>query len=186
MKEGVLSPETNQYFLSVSILTILLTPFIIQYSDNIATKIIHLLFGKKHKYALTKLTSENQDMSKMKNHLVIIGYGVNGTNLVRVATHAEIPYVIIESDIDVVKREKQNGKTIVFGDATDEHTLHMACVENARVVVIAISDSNATKHILSILTLWRFYNNCPYSCGRDYRGLRSMSQILIRIWHGSH
>ena len=149
VKHNILSFETNQYFLSVSIITMLLTPFVIQYSDNIATKIIKILYGKKHKYALKKLTSENKDLNKLKNHLVIIGYGVNGKNLVRVANHSEISYVIIESDADIVKREQKNGKSIVFGDATDEHTLHMACIENARVVVIAISDSRATKQVIS-------------------------------------
>lgn len=151
VKEGLLSFETNQYFLSVSIITLFLTPFVIQYADKITSKLLSLFFGKKEKKRVSKLTKDNKDISKNKDHLVIIGYGINGTNLVRVAEHANIPYVIIESDIDIVKREKKNGKSIIFGDATDEHTLHMACVENARVVVIAISDSKATKHIISCI-----------------------------------
>jgi len=149
IKEGLLSAETNQYFLSVSIITMFLTPFVIQYADKIASKLLYLFFGKKQKHALSKLTLDNKDMSKLKNHLVIIGYGINGTNLVRVANHADIPYVIIESDTDIVRREKKKGEPIVFGDATEEHTLNMACIENARIVVIAISNSKATKQIIS-------------------------------------
>ncbi len=149
VKEGLLSFETNQYFLSVSIVTMLLTPFVIQYADKIASKLLSLFFGKKEKRVTSKLDNDNKEISKLKNHLVIIGYGINGTNLARVAEHTNIPFVIIESDVDIVKREKQNNKPIIFGDATDEHTLYMACIENARVIVIAISDSKATKHIIS-------------------------------------
>lgn len=151
IKSGLISPETYQYFLSVSIITMFLTPFVIQYADKIATKLLYLFFGKKHKRALSKLAADNKDMSKLKNHLVIIGYGVNGTNLARVADHVSIPYVIIESEVDIVKREKQNGKPIIFGDATDEHTLNLVRLKNARIVVIAISDSKTTKQIISCI-----------------------------------
>jgi CPA2 family monovalent cation:H+ antiporter-2 len=151
VKEGLLSFETNQYFLSVSIITMFLTPIVIQKADKIASKLLYLFFRKKQKHTLSKLTAENKNMSKFKNHLVIIGYGINGINLARVASNADIPYVIIEADIDIVKREKQQGKSIIFGDATEDHTLHSACIENARVVVIAISDSNATKKIISCI-----------------------------------
>ncbi|MBN4058056.1 cation:proton antiporter [Olleya sp. AH-315-K02] len=149
VKYDILSFETNQYFLSVSIITMLLTPFVIQYADNIASMILKVLFGKKYKRSLSELGAESKDISKLKNHLVIIGYGINGVNLARVANHADIPYIIIESDVDIVKREKQNGKAIMLGDATDEFSLNRACIENARVVVIAISNSRATKQIIS-------------------------------------
>jgi len=149
VKEGLLSFETNQYFLSVSIVTMFLTPFVIQYADKFASKLLSLFSGKKEKHIRSKLEKSNQDISKLKNHLVIIGFGINGTNLARVADHTDIPYVIIESDVDIVRREKQNRKPIILGDASEEHTLYMACIENARVIVIAITDSKATKHIIS-------------------------------------
>ncbi len=153
VKANLLSFETNQYFLSVSIITMFLTPFVIQYADKIATKLLSLFFGKKQKHTLSKLAADNKEMSMLKNHLVIIGYGINGTNLVRVANHVDIPYVIIESDADIVRREKKKGEPIIFGDATEEHTLNMACIKNARVVVVAISDSKTTKHIISCIRI---------------------------------
>ena len=129
----------------------LLTPFVIQYSDTIATKILYLFNGKKENEILNKLSSDNKKSNNLQNHLVIIGYGINGQNLVRVANQSKIPYVIIESNVEIVQREKKNGKSIIFGDATDSHTLHMACIENARVIVIAISDSKATKQVISCI-----------------------------------
>ena len=150
ISNGLMSSETYQYFLSVSILTMFLTPFVIQYSDKVATRLL-LLFGKRQIITEDELGADNRDLSKLKNHLIIIGYGVNGINLARVADHANIPYVIIESEIDIVRREKQNGKPIIFGDASEEHTLNLVCLKNARIVVIAISDSITTKKIISCI-----------------------------------
>ena len=150
ISNGLMSSETYQYFLSVSIVTMFLTPFVIQYVDKVATRLL-LLFGKPQIITEDELGADNRDLSKLKNHLIIIGYGVNGINLARVADHASIPYVIIESEIDIVRREKQNGKPIIFGDASEEHTLNLVCLKNARIVVIAISDSNTTKKIISCI-----------------------------------
>ncbi len=149
LKDGLLSAETNQYFLSVSIVTMFLTPFVIQHAGKIADKLLMLFSNKKAKHNATKTITDTTDISKLKNHLVIIGYGVNGINLARVAEYAKIPYVIIEFDIDIVKKEKKKGRNIIFGDATDAHTLQMACVENARIIVVAVSNSNTTKQIIS-------------------------------------
>ncbi len=151
VQQGLLSFETNQYFLSISIITMFLTPFVIQYADKIAAMILNVLPGKRQKYSLSKIVADNKDIHRLKNHLVIIGYGVNGTNLAKASNNANIPYVIIESDADIVRQEKQNGKPIIFGDATEEHTLNMVCLKNARIVVIAISDSKATKHVISCI-----------------------------------
>ncbi len=153
IKYDLLSFETNQYFLSISIVSMFLTPIVIQYSDKITSLILRIFWGKKQMHSLSKLTADNKGMSKIENHLVIIGYGVNGTNLVRVAKHTNIPYVAIESDADIVRREKKNGINIIFGDATEEHILNMACIENARIVVIAVSDSKTTKHIISCIRI---------------------------------
>lgn len=150
ISNGLMSSETYQYFLSVSIVTMFLTPFVIQYADKVATKLL-LLFRQRQIITEDELGADNRDLSKLKNHLIIIGYGVNGINLARVADHANIPYVIIESEIDIVRREKQDGKPIIFGDASEEHTLNLVCLKNARIVVIAISDSITTKKIISCI-----------------------------------
>jgi len=149
VKEGLLSFETNQYFLSVSIITMFLTPFVINYSDKIASKIIRIFFGKKQVKDFDDLYENPADLNHLENHLIIIGYGINGANLVRVANHAKIPHIIIDSDVDIVRKEKEQGRNIILGDATEEHTLNGTHLKQARVVVIAVSDSKISKQIIS-------------------------------------
>ena len=144
---GLLTPLMNQYFLSVSIATMLLTPFVLIYSEKLAR-----MFIRSQKWsgrAVGAAPTEHSHLEGMENHLIIIGYGINGTNVARAARYASIPYVIIELNADTVKREKANGEPIVYGDAVHDHILEAVQLEKARVVVVAISDPQATKTIIS-------------------------------------
>lgn len=153
-KEGInfniLTEETNQYFLAVSILSMMLTPFVIIYADHIT----NFLLKSKPGYELNRqVLNENKTRGnngyKLANHLIIIGYGINGSNLVRAAMYSNIPYLVIELNAKTVKNERQKGIPIFFGDATNFHILEAANVVKARAVVIAISDPTATKIITS-------------------------------------
>ncbi|MDZ7738495.1 MAG: cation:proton antiporter [Bacteroidales bacterium] len=146
---GLLSTEANQYFLAVSIVSMLLTPFIIIFSENIAFGMMQL----KPLRFIDKMITVSKDKSsqavqeELKNHLVIIGYGINGRNLSKAAEFSKIPYLVIELNAEVVREERKKGVPIIFGDATQDHILHLARIESARVAVIAISDPAATKVI---------------------------------------
>lgn len=145
----LLTAETNQYFLSVSIVSMLLTPFVIIFSE----KIVNRFFGISKKLGIQSKTASNSVeetivTDNLENHLVIIGYGVNGSNLAKAATSSNIPFVVIELNAETVKREKAKGLPIIFGDATLDHILEIVHLENARAAVIAISDNQATKAIV--------------------------------------
>ena len=146
---NLLTAQTNQYFLSVSIVSMILTPFIIIFSERIANKFI----GVSKKIGLDPTTISNKNMSeisddKLENHLIIIGYGVNGSNLAKAATASNIPYVVIEMNAETVRQQKAKGLPVIFGDASQDHILEAVHLSEARAAVIAISDIQATKTII--------------------------------------
>jgi CPA2 family monovalent cation:H+ antiporter-2 len=146
---GLLSEETNQYFLSVSIISMLLTPFIILFSDRIWNRISRLKLTKSFTERLApKSVFIEAEEDTLFNHLIIIGYGINGSNLAKAAHYSKIPYVVLEINAETVRKEKQKGIPIYFGDATQEHILESVNLSAARGVVIAISDPQATKSII--------------------------------------
>ncbi len=149
MEYNLLNTETNQYFLSVSIVSMLLTPFVIIYSENIANAWMGLYkkSGLKGSNIFNNKKPETQH-NELENHLVIIGYGLNGSNLAKAAAASSIPFVVIEMNAETVKQEKKKGLPIIFGDAIQEHILETVHLSKARAVVIAISDSQATKTIV--------------------------------------
>lgn len=145
----LLNEETNQYFLSVSIVSMIATPFVILFSEKITRRFLG--FSKRlgidrNFIAENSRTVHNEP--EMENHLVIIGYGVNGSNLVRAAVSANIPYVVVDTNADIVQSERAKGMPILFGDATQDHILETVHLSNAKAAVVAISDNNATKAII--------------------------------------
>ena len=146
---NLLTAETNQYFLSVSIVSMILTPLVIIFSEKIVYKFIGVSkkLGVEGKSVSKEEKAEIMDQ-ELENHLVIIGYGVNGSNLAKAAASSDIPFIIIEMNAETVKREKEKGLPIIFGDATQDHILETVHLSKARAVVVAISDDFATKSII--------------------------------------
>ena len=147
----LLSEATYQYFLSVSILSMAITPFVIQNSERItktftASRALRTQpIPKSKSNGLATVPSEDH----YKDHTIIIGFGVNGQNVARAAKFANIPYVIIEMNADTVQREKARGEPILFGDATNHFILEHVKVFSARVAVVAISDPVATRAVIT-------------------------------------
>lgn len=153
ISEGLLSPANYQYFLAVSIISMGATPFIITWSPGITNFILKLPLSQKVKHRLDsfqKVKAESHRFPEtMEDHLVIIGYGINGKNVAKAARGAEIPYIVVEQDHEALVDAQNNGETVVFGDASHETILNHVHAYSARVVVIAISDPDATRVIVA-------------------------------------
>jgi len=144
---GLLSPELYQGFLAASILTMMLTPFLISVAPQVAAWSCKMPLPERLRSGRYPWTIDLENDLEQDNHLVIIGYGLNGRNLSRAAQYAGIPYVILEINAETVRLEQEKGQPIYFGDATHETVLRHVNIERARVVVIAISDSAALRRI---------------------------------------
>jgi CPA2 family monovalent cation:H+ antiporter-2 len=158
MRNNLLSENVYQSFLAISVLTMGLTPFLAAWSPSIADWLIRaglpsnirrrlILFQNKKKLPT------DANIGDLKDHLIIIGFGINGHNLARTAKQAGIPFVAVELDPDIFNQARREGYPIVFGDAADDLILQTVHAYEARVVVVAISDPQATKHIISHLRL---------------------------------
>lgn len=156
IRNNLLTPVVYQNFLAISILTMGLTPFLANYADRIADWLIRAgLPWKVRKrliiYQNRKRKFEKAVTSGLHDHLIIIGFGTNGHNVARTARQAKISYITVELDPDVFQEAREQGYPVVFGDAADELILNHVHAYSARVVVIAISDPEATKKIITML-----------------------------------
>ncbi|RIJ41570.1 cation:proton antiporter domain-containing protein [Pontibacter oryzae] len=147
---GLLSQETYQYFLSVSLLTMAVTPFVIGYYRQLAEKIAAPFASSQEPMPFNHHPEElHGDLPDLNDHIIIIGFGINGRNVAKAARHAKIPYVIVELNAVTVKYERKQGEPIVYGDAVHPMILAHINIHKARVVVIAISDPEATKRTIA-------------------------------------
>jgi CPA2 family monovalent cation:H+ antiporter-2 len=144
---NIMSNETYQLFLSVSLLTMACTPFMI----SSAPRIVDTLSEKKalkRQFTTTKDEEKPDTSSLLSDHIIIAGYGLNGQNVARTAKLSGIPYTIIEMNAETVKTEKEKGEPIFFGDATEEEVLKHADIQSARIILVVISDPIAIGRIV--------------------------------------
>jgi K+:H+ antiporter len=148
LKHGLLSPEAYQMFLAASIATMGLTPICMKISSPVANYVIGIL---PHSWTRgRKVFAGSERKVALSDHVIIVGYGVNGKNLAKVLKHLKIPHVVIETNPFTVRAEKKKGEHIIFGDATKTEVLGHANIEKARIMVVAISDAAASRHIAAL------------------------------------
>jgi CPA2 family monovalent cation:H+ antiporter-2 len=141
-ENGLLSGSPYQIFLAVSVCSMIITPFLMQLSPHLARRVeavqrVRRWFpGRTTAHALE---TEGRHL-RIKDHVIIVGYGLNGRNLARVLGETEVPYIALDLDGDTVRREAQHGLPLYYGDATNPNVLRHVKIEDARVLVVAISD----------------------------------------------
>ncbi len=146
---GLITTTTNQYFLSATILTMMVTPVIIYIAPKLAEWMIHLPLPQLLHSGLFPIPIPQKQ--KKHDHLIIIGFGVNGRNVTRAAKAFGIPYIIIELNPETVRTEQANQESIFYGDATQEAVLLHADIDTATVIAITVNDPIAairiTEHV---------------------------------------
>lgn len=149
LKVGLFNEEFFQYFLAISILSMILTPTLIGTASPLARFLLGLPVLRKLRrdYKITKQDST----AALQNHIVIIGFGINGRNISAVAKKIDIPYVVIEMNPETVVAEKKKGEKIFFGDGCQTEVLKHANIENARVVVVTIPDAASVRRITQMV-----------------------------------
>ncbi|MEK6691371.1 MAG: monovalent cation:proton antiporter-2 (CPA2) family protein [Nitrospirota bacterium] len=146
---SIITEEFYQIFLSSSVLTMMITPFVLNVAPSISGWITsrHLL----KRVSRLKMISEREGFPrKRQDHVIIIGFGLNGRNLARVLKEADVHYVVLEMNSDTVKEMRKKGEPIYYGDGTSKEILHKLGIEKARLLVIAISDPASARRIVAI------------------------------------
>jgi CPA2 family monovalent cation:H+ antiporter-2 len=143
---GLLEPTFYQFFLNVSVLTMGITPFIIVVAPTFADTLLKLPIPVRLRAGFSTAYKMKR-RHRLKDHLIIVGFGVNGRNIARAAKLAGVPYVIIEMNPQTVKTEREKGEPIYYGDASQTAVLEQADIKEARVLVVVISDLIATRRM---------------------------------------
>ena len=133
----IISENFYQLFLSASVISMLFTPLVILLGDKLGSR--------------QRLMQKISETLPLKGRNVIIaGFGINGINLSRIFKALNISYRIIDMNPATVKKYKEAGEPIVFGDITQLDNLKIIGIEEAALLVIAISDAEATKKAIGI------------------------------------
>ena len=158
----LLALDEYNLFLSLSVFTMIITPFLIQWSPKLARRTEAL--QRLNRWLPTQISPQSESHKfKLRDHVIIVGYGLNGRNLSRVLREVEIPYIVLDIRADLVQSADKIGEPILYGDATNPTVLKQAHIEKARVLVVAASDPFGARRIV-----------------KQARGLNENLHIMVR------
>ncbi|MCW1334585.1 cation:proton antiporter [Campylobacter jejuni] len=142
--KNMLDIKTSQILIVVSILTMIITPFIL----NNIRKITNVV----EDIALNTNAVQNIDSNiKLKNHLVVFGYGRLGQEVVQKIKNTGVPYLVLESDLNLVELGVSRGENVVFANAAQEETLKIANIEECAVAIITVTNEAKLEILCQVL-----------------------------------
>ncbi len=145
---GLISGNGYQVFLASAIITMVLTPFMINGSGKFSEFVERL--PMQHVLKFGRLQDDVFKKDEFKNHVIVVGFGLNGRNVSSVLSASSIPFAVLEMNPETVSSEKKRGIPIFYGDASKEAVLTHVNITAARCIVVAISDATATRRIVEL------------------------------------
>ena len=144
LRYGLMDRFTFQAFLSVSLITMALTPFLISLSPRISERIIQADIHPRIKNGRRYLKPE----VNLEDHLIIVGMGITGRRLAEISEEHGIPYIGLDVNPETVRRARDEGLNVYYGDGTHVGVLRHFNVPEAAVMVVAIADYRSTVHAI--------------------------------------
>jgi len=147
MSTGSIDADLYAMILSVTLITMFMTPFVSR-----ATAPIYGFIGKHRQQ--DPVQTINIERDELRDHVVIAGAGHMGLAVAGVLTQLKLPYVAIELDQNRVESCRSRGVPSIYGDASHPLILEAAGLDRACVLLITTHAPTVTRaiaqHVLQV------------------------------------
>jgi CPA2 family monovalent cation:H+ antiporter-2 len=149
---GLVPPGYEQPFIGVAVLSMALTPLLGLFAQRLVGRAERVAWLARYLDRGRARKGERKDHAEegLTDHVIIVGYGLNGRNVARVLRQIGVPYHVLELNPHTVRIVRNEGDRIQYGDATQEGVLRFAGAETARALVVTIADPSATRQIVAV------------------------------------
>ncbi len=136
----VLPLEQASFVLAIAVLSMFISPLLIRFVDPIAERILALWPDTAREEEEPEPLVEHSD-----GHVIVGGFGRVGQTLARLLERNDIAYTAIENNADVVRRQRQLGANVVFGDCSDPRILAQCHIASARLAILTFTSAAYAK-----------------------------------------
>ncbi len=128
------------------------TAFYIIFNLSIFTYFLSVMSRYIFEGKLKQILSRYQTglkVSKMKNHVIVCGFGRNGSRAVSELKSSKEEFVIIEQSADLVAQSLENypDYNFIIGDASEEDVLTSAGIEFAKAIISAMPEDSTNVYL---------------------------------------
>ena len=144
---SVIDDVRMQIALATLILSMLVSPFIIEYSERMVRRLSAAEWMNR---AMTLHNIAVQSMGA-EQHVIICGYGRSGQNLAWFLEREGVGFIALDLDPQRVREAAAAGESVVFGDAARREVLIAAGLLRANALVVSYADTTSALRILSLV-----------------------------------
>ncbi|MCO5142287.1 MAG: cation:proton antiporter [Oligoflexia bacterium] len=151
-KNEILSEDSYQQLLGISILSIISTPYILKIYPRLKRV---FSFMNRTSWINRKMASVNSTESmivsaeaSLTNHVIICGYGPTGSLVAKKLQSLGILTVIVDLNYRVIQELKSNRQHAVYGDSSSMLVLEAAGIQSASLLVVTVPDPSSMQALL--------------------------------------
>lgn len=127
---NLISTQTAAFWQMATAIGLTVTPILARIGHDIARRV-----------ELRTNEREEADVpERQQRDAVILGFGRVGQMVADLLRTHDIPYVAVDSDIDIVSESRRDGYTVHFGDVARPDTLDRLRLGHARALIITMDD----------------------------------------------
>ena len=131
--------DDYQVFLTAAALSMMATPFLIGSAYRVSEAIGQAVRGTARREPEAASGRKGGEWSALRDHAVVVGYGVAGRYLARMLQAAGIRCVVIDQNGALVRQAREDGLLAIYGDGAHPTMLEEVGCARARLVVYTIS-----------------------------------------------
>ena len=160
---NLFAEQTSSILLVTGVISMAITPFMVEHARSWAITISHEPPSEIEEKASKQLSK------KLKDHVIICGFGRVGQTVSRFLKQESIDFVAIDIDPLRVKESREAGENILFGTSRQTEILNAAGLDRAKLVVIAFGEDKQSLEVI-----------------QKVRSLSKNVQILVRTRNDDH
>jgi CPA2 family monovalent cation:H+ antiporter-2 len=180
----VITSQQSSLVISIGLLSMAVTPWLINYSGAFAQSIS----PNKQTEAL-KAQMTQPDTKNLKNHVMILGFGRVGQSVARMLKLEGIQYVALDVDPIRVHESRAAGENVLFGDVSNRDLLKSAGIVNAQLALITFDHHDKALKVVNAITGLRPDLPVVVRTRKDYQSddfySAGASQVVPEIQEGS-
>lgn len=136
-KDDLLGKDAYSTFLSVSVLSMIATPFLMLAAPWITGKGVAAHAG------------HGEHETVRKDHVIVVGHGIVGRNVVSTLGPLKVRTVVLELNPASIRAIRAAGGDAAYGDACSEDVLTNVGIQHAKALVLTALDPVATRQVVA-------------------------------------
>ncbi len=149
---GILTPESTQTLVAVSIISIVANPLLyravgpIERWASARPRLWKLLNPRD----ASDLAPHAPDAPDPRQRAIVVGYGPTGRTVSRLLRENAIEPTVIEMNMDTVRELRRDGIDAVYGDSAHRETLEGARAANAAALILTSAGMSTTPEVIRL------------------------------------